>query len=63
MTSRAPDEGGKQERSLAQSFHDNADAMATSHPYLAEALRQLAHYYQADARSQDNEAGLRREHY
>lgn len=63
MTSRAPDEGGNQERTLAQSYLDNAEAMATSHPYLAETLRQLAQHYQADARREDDEAGLRRERY
>lgn len=63
MTSRAPDEGGNQERILEQYFRRNANALAVTHPYLAASLENLAQQYECDAKREDNEAGLRREHY
>jgi len=63
MTSRAPDEGGEQERTLAQGYWNSAAALAVTHPYLAAALEQLAQHYEADAKREDDDAGLRRERY
>ncbi len=63
VTSRAPDEGGAQERTLAQYYRQNADALAATHPYLAASLEELAQQYEYHAMREDNEAGLRRERY
>lgn len=63
VTSRALDEGGDQERTLAQRYCQNADALAATHPYLAASLEELTRRYEAAARREDNEAGLRRERY
>ena len=63
MTTRSLLEGGKQERTLAQYFHRNADALAITHPHLAASLEDLARGYEHDATRKDDEAGLRREHY
>jgi hypothetical protein len=60
---RAFDAGGDQERSLAQEHRRNAEALAAMHPYLAATLEELARHYEADARREDNQAGLRRERY
>lgn len=63
VTSRALDEGGVQERTLAQYYRQNADALATTHPYLAASMEELAQQYEYHAMREDNEAGLRRERY
>lgn len=63
VTTRALDEGGDQERALAQEYRRNADALAPTHPYLAATLEELARQYESDAKREDHEAGLRREHY
>jgi hypothetical protein len=62
-TMRAFDVGGDQERSLAQDYRSNAEALAATHPNLAAKLEELARHYEADARREDNQAGLRRERY
>jgi hypothetical protein len=63
VTTRAFDAGGEQERSLAQYYRSNAEALAATPPYLAAKLEELARHYEADARREDNQAGLRRERY
>lgn len=63
MTSRAMDEGGKQERELAAQFRRHASGLATSHPYLAELLERIAQRYDWDAKREDDDAALNRERY
>ncbi|MCP5307373.1 MAG: hypothetical protein H6953_18315 [Chromatiaceae bacterium] len=63
VTTRSLCEGGKQERTLAQYYRQNADALATTHPYLAASMEELAQQYEYQAMREDNEAGLRRERY
>lgn len=63
VTSRAPDEGGSQERSLAANYRHYANALRTSHPNLAAALDELADSYEHEGTHEDLEARLRREEY
>lgn len=63
VTSRAPDEGGSQERSLATNYRHYANALRTSHPNLAATLDELADSYEHEGTHEDLEARLRREEY
>ncbi len=56
VTSRAPGEGGQQERDLAASFREQADALADKWPRTAAVLRSLANGYDRQARRQDDDA-------
>jgi hypothetical protein len=60
-TSRAYDEGGGQERSLAAKYRTHAKAVQNSHPNLAATLEDLARSYESEGLSYDVEAQLRRE--
>jgi hypothetical protein len=61
VTTRAPCEGGHQERSLADFYHHQAQALSCSHVYLAATLEELASNYERDGRREDVEAKFRRE--
>jgi hypothetical protein len=61
VTSRAYDEGGQQERDLAQTYRGYARALHGSHVRVAAALDQLASSYEKDALREDLEARLRLE--
>lgn len=63
VTTRAMDAGGEQERELAARFRGYADALAATHPFLAESLQRLAQSYGIDARREDDRAALWRERY
>jgi hypothetical protein len=56
MTTRALDEGGRQERELASSYRTQADQVADQWPRTAAIMRGLAESYEADARREDAEA-------
>jgi hypothetical protein len=60
-TVRGLDEGGDQERRLAQDFERFAEAIADQWPRTAASLRSLAERYFAEARSHDEEARRFRE--
>ena len=60
-TSRAYDEGGVQERSLAETYRQYAKALQNSHPNLAAVLEDIAGSYESEGLSHDVEAQLRRE--
>ena len=62
-TSRDYDEGGNQERKLADTYRGHARALHNSHPNLAAALEELARWYESDGRREDLRAKLRREGY
>jgi transcriptional regulator with XRE-family HTH domain len=57
--SKAPDEGGAQERGLAKQFFDWADALRIEWPKTAASLRRVAEHYEAYARREDAEAETR----
>ena len=54
-------EGGDQERDLAESYRQQAEALQTSHPRLANTLQTLADSYKTDAHREDINAELRKE--
>lgn len=60
-TSRAYDEGGGQERKLADTYRNHARALRNSHPNVAAALEELAGWYENDGLREDLRAKLRRE--
>ena len=60
-TERAYDEGGGQERTLADTYRSYALALHNSHPNVAAALEELARWYESDGRREDIRAKLRRE--
>lgn len=60
-TRRAYDEGGGQERTLADTYRDHARALRNSHPNVAAALEELARWYESDSLREDLRAELRRE--
>lgn len=62
-TSRAYDEGGGQERTLADTYRSYARALQSSHAYVAAALEGIARSYENDGMREDIEAELRREGY
>ena len=59
-TTRAMDEGGKQERVLADQFRRYANGLATTHPHLAESLEWMARSYEFHAKREDDDAALNR---
>jgi hypothetical protein len=61
VTSRAHDEGGRQERELAGTYRGHARALHNSHVPVAVALEQLASWYENDGLREDLQARLRRE--
>jgi hypothetical protein len=63
VTTRSMDEGGKQERELANQFRRYANGLAATHPYLAESLERMARSYEFHAKGEDEEAALNRERY
>jgi hypothetical protein len=63
FTQRAIDEGGDQERELAETYRQYARAVCHSHPRLAAAMDQIASWYEQDGLREDREADLRRESY
>lgn len=63
VTSRAPDEGGKQERELAKTYRNHARALQHSHSNLATALNEIARWYENDGLREDQRAQLRCEEY
>ncbi len=58
VTSRAPDEGGAQERELAAQYRQHANALRTSHPNLATALDKIADFYEQKSKKEDIDAKL-----
>lgn len=60
-TSRAYDEGGDQERTLAAMYRSHARALHNSHVNVAAALEQLARSYENDGLREDISARLRQE--
>jgi hypothetical protein len=60
LTSRGPDEGGRQEYELATKFKTWAAAVRNSAPRTAAVLQALADGYDADGRAQDERVALRR---
>lgn len=63
FTTRAYDDGGDQERKLADTYRSHARALHTSHVNVAATLEELARSYEKDGLRQDQEANLRREGY
>ncbi|MEI7868862.1 MAG: hypothetical protein WCI11_13300 [Candidatus Methylumidiphilus sp.] len=63
MTCRDPYEGGDQERKLADYFREQGQALAFSHVNLADALEQLACWYESDGKREDLDAKFMREIY
>ena len=63
VTSRGPDEGGNQERDLANTYHNYANAVRDSHPFVAAALDDIARSYEREGRSMDIHAQMERESY
>jgi hypothetical protein len=63
VTTRSMDEGGKQERELADQLRRSANRLAATHPHLAESLERMARSYQFHAKREDDEAALNRERY
>jgi len=61
VTSRAYDDGGRQERELAATYRAHARALHNSHVHVASALEQLASWYENDGLRADQQARLRRE--
>jgi hypothetical protein len=54
-------EGGNQERMLAQEYRKWAEALQITHPYVSsELLMGMVKTYEADARREDTESGIRR---
>ncbi|MFQ5757833.1 MAG: hypothetical protein ACE5H7_17295, partial [Acidiferrobacterales bacterium] len=60
-TSRGYDEGGGQERKLADTYRNHARAVQNSHMNLSAALEELARSYESDSLHEDLRAKLRRE--
>lgn len=63
VTTRALDEGGGQERKLAEKYRANAEALRGSHTLLAAALDNIARSYEYEGLEEDIEAQLRLEGY
>jgi hypothetical protein len=59
ITSRAYDEGGTQERALADKYRNYATDIHTSHPRVAVMLENIANSYESEARQADVDARLR----
>jgi len=63
VTTRSMDEGGKQERELADQFRRHANGLEATHPHLAESLERMARSYEFHAKREDDDAALNRERY
>lgn len=63
VTTRGVFDGGEQERDLAAQYQTWADRCAGSHPRAAALLRSMARSYEHDARSHDQDADDRLDHY
>lgn len=61
VTSRSLEEGGSQERVLADEYRRHARALQHSYVNLAVALEETAHSYENDGLREDLQAQLRRE--
>lgn len=61
VTSRSPDEGGGQERGLAEEYRRHARALQHSHVNLAAGIEEIARSYERYGQREDVEAQLRRE--
>lgn len=58
-TSRGVFEGGAQERVLAAQYHEHARQLSSQWRRTSRVLRQIGDSYEADARREDEEAGVR----
>lgn len=58
VTTRAPYEGGGQERALAEKYEQIAQSMDNTHPRLAATLRDIAQSYVQQAKSEDDRAAI-----
>jgi hypothetical protein len=56
FTARSPEDGGQQERALAQTYRAQADTLADRWPRIAAVLRDLASMYDTDARQEESRA-------
>jgi hypothetical protein len=56
LTARSPEDGGQQERALAQTYRAQADTLADRWPRIAAVLRDLASMYDTDARQEESKA-------
>lgn len=56
LTTRNPEDGGEQERALAQTYRTQASALADRWPRIAAVLRDLASMYDTDARQEEANA-------
>ena len=56
VTVRDPEDGGKQERALAEQYRAQANTFSNSWPQTAAVLRNLASMYDTDAREEENRA-------
>ena len=56
VTARDPQDGGKQERELAERYRARAGGFSDNWPQTAAVLRQLAERYDTDAREEENRA-------
>ncbi len=61
VVTRRHDEGGEQERALAEEYRKRADRLAIDFPRVAATLRELAETYEREARRADEELRARRE--
>jgi hypothetical protein len=59
-TTRGPEDGGSQERALAEKYRAEAAELADQWPHTAVVLRALAKSYEQDARRYEAEAERRR---
>lgn len=57
-TIRWPDDGGEQERELAQQYEEQAEALEGSWSRVADILRNLACCYRSQAKAEDDQADL-----
>jgi hypothetical protein len=56
LTARSPEDGGQQERKLAQTYRTQADTLSDRWPRIAVVLRDLASMYDTDARLEESKA-------
>jgi hypothetical protein len=56
LTTRDPEEGGKQERALADQYRTQASTFSDGWPQIAVVLRNLASMYDTDAREEETRA-------
>ena len=63
VTSRSPYAGGDQERDLAQYYRGQAETIQYIFPNVSEMLQALSNHYDAYAKREDDDAGLRMESF